>query len=284
MQIIHSLPFVFYGEVFKAHLADDRQWYLPINEVCGALGLNPDSQRRRIHNDEAINHRLVNIPMETPYQESTRQQAVACLNLRALPYWLGTIDVKRVKAEHRQKVILYKREFAEAAWAVFRSDIIPPEVLAEMDAYATPQEQEYAAIMDQARQLRRKIDLVSGKLDEEIARVGGQLADLAGRLGILETRLAGQSLVNPAQARQLQAMIGLVAEALGEKSRQRSRSQCFAEVHEDFKSTFQVHIYSALPEEQLERAIDFLAGRWARLNPGKPLPELLRGSHQPGLF
>ncbi len=94
------------AKLFKAHLASDRQWYIPINEVCAALDIEPRPQRRRIQEDEAIAHRLVNIPMETPYQDTTRVQEVSCLNLRALPYWLGTIDAKRVKEEHRKKVIL----------------------------------------------------------------------------------------------------------------------------------------------------------------------------------
>ena len=57
-----------------------------------------------------------------------------------------------------------------------------------------------------------------------------------------------------------------------------------AEVHEEIKSAFQVHIYSILPEEQLEAATTFLGARWAFYNPGQQLPEIFRGSHQPALF
>ena len=262
-EIVHSVPFVFYGETFQAYLAADRQWYIPVNEVCGALDIDPRSQRRRIQEDEAIAHRLVNIPMETPYQNTTRVQQVSCLNLRALPYWLGTIDANRVKEAYRKKVILFKREFAEAAWAVFRSDMIPPDLLAEMDAHLPPQEREYLEAMDQLRQVRKKMDLLSGKLDEEA--------------------LIDKKIVNPAQARLLQEMIAAVAEVKYAKTK-KPKSQCFAEVHEEFKSAFQVHIYSILPEEQLEAAITFLGSRWAFYSPGQPLPDIFRGSHQPSLF
>ena len=282
-EIVHSVPFVFYGETFQAYLAADRQWYIPVNEVCGALDIDPRSQRRRIQEDEAIAHRLVNIPMETPYQNTTRVQQVSCLNLRALPYWLGTIDANRVKEAYRKKVILFKREFAEAAWAVFRSDMIPPDLLAEMDAHLPPQEREYLEAMDQLRQVRKKMDLLSGKLDEELARVGAELQDITGRLGTLEEALIDKKIVNPAQARLLQEMIAAVAEVKYAKTK-KPKSQCFAEVHEEFKSAFQVHIYSILPEEQLEAAITFLGSRWAFYSPGQPLPDIFRGSHQPSLF
>jgi len=282
-EIVHSVPFVFYGETFMAYLAADRQWYIPVNEVCGALDIDPRSQRRRIQEDEAIAHRLVNIPMETPYRDTTRVQEVSCLNLRALPYWLGTIDANRVKEAYRKKVILFKREFAEAAWAVFRSDMVPPDLLAEMDAHLPPQEREYLEAMDQLRQVRKKIDLLSGKLDEELEKVGAELQDLSGRLGTLEESLVGKQIVNPAQARLLQEMIAAVAEVKHAKTK-KPKSQCFAEVHEEFKSSFQVHIYSILPEEQLDSAITFLGARWAFYNPGQPLPDIFRGSHQPSLF
>jgi len=284
MEIVHSVPFEFYGEVFKAYLADNRHWYIPLQDVCQSLGVDTNGQRQRILRDEAIQDRLVNLPLETPYQDTTRIREVACLNLRGLPYWLGTIDAKRIKEQHRKKVILFKREFAEAAWFVFRSDMIPPEVLAEMDSYATPQEQEYAAIMDEARQLRKRLDLLSGKVDKELERVDAGVQDLDGRLGALETKLVGRTLINSAQAKLLSDMIGMVALSMHEKNKKKSKSLCFAEVHNDFKDTFDVHIYSVLPEERIEEAINYLAGRWARLNPGEPVPEIFQSGHQPSLF
>jgi hypothetical protein len=284
MEIVHSLPFQFYGEMFSAYLASNRNWYIAVIDVCNALGIDHRSQRKRILRDEAISDRLVNIPMETPYQDSTRIQDVACLNLRALPYWLGTIDAGRVKEEHRKKVILFKREFAEAAWFVFRSDIVPPEVLAEMDSYATPQEQEYAAIMDDARQLRKRLDLLGGKVDKELERMDASIQDLDGRLGTLEVKLVDRAIINSAQAKMISDMIGMVALSMHERNRKKAKSLCFAEVHGDFRDTFDVHIYSVLPEDQIEKAIAYLAARWERLNPGEPLPEIFQGGHQPSLL
>jgi len=282
-QAIQGFPFVFYGEVFNTYLTDDRQWYLPLQDICLALGLDANGQRQRIQRDEALSDSLVNIPLETPYQDTTRTREVACLNIRRLPYWLGTIEASRVKEEHRKKIVLYKREFAEAAWAVFRSDMVPPDLLAEMDTHLPPEEREYLEAMDQMRQVRKKLDMLSGKLDDELAKVGAELQDITGHLGTLEAALVGKKIVNAAQARLVQEMIAVVAGSKHAKTK-KPKSQCFAEVHEEFKSAFQVHIYSILPEEQLEAATTFLGARWAFYNPGQPLPEIFRGSHQPSLF
>jgi hypothetical protein len=69
-----------------------------------------------------------------------------------------------------------------------------------------------------------------------------------------------------------------------ERNPKKPKSLCFAEVHNDFKTTFDVHIYSVLPEDGMEEAVKYLAGRWAKLNPGDPLPGLFQGGHQPSLF
>jgi hypothetical protein len=206
------------------------------------------------------------------------------LVLWGISYWLGTIDAGRIREEQRAKVILFKREFAEATSFVFRSDIVPPEVLAEMDTYATPQEQEYAAIRDEARQLRKRIDLLSGKVDKELERMDAGIQDVDGRLGTLEAAIVDRAIVNSAQAKLLSDMIGMVALSAHERNRKKAKSLCFAEVHNDFKTNFDVHIYSVLPVDQMEHAIDYLANRWLRLNPGEPAPDIFQGGHQPSLF
>jgi hypothetical protein len=283
LEVIQGVPFVFYGETFNAYLASDRQWYIPIGEVCRALGVEMGSQRNRILRDEAISDRLANLPLETPYQNTTRVQEVSCLNLRALPYWLGTIDASRVREAHRKKVILFKREFAEAAWAVFRSEIVPPDMLAEMDVLLSQDEREYHEAMDELRRVRSRIDLIAGRLDGEIERLSAELGDITGRLGTLESSLQSRQIVNSTQSKLIQDMIAIVALTLHEKTR-KPKTQCFAEVHEDFKTAFRIPIYSFLPAEQMEAAIAYLGARWRYYNPGQPLPEIFGGSHQPSLL
>ena len=79
LEIVHSVPFAFYEAVFNAHLASNRQWYIPINAVCAALGIDPRSQRKRIQRDEAIADRLAKRRIATfryqfPYMEAGRKR------------------------------------------------------------------------------------------------------------------------------------------------------------------------------------------------------------------
>lgn len=284
LEILQGFPFEFYDETYVAYLASDRQFYISLNEVCQGLGVDARSQRRRIREDEAIADKLINLPMETPYQDSLRVQEVACLNLRALPYWLGTIDAKRVKEEVRPRVILYKRDFAETAWFVYRAEILPPELSAEVEKYDTPYERELSELMADFRQLKKKVDTLSGRLDEELARVGLNLEDLDERFSGLQARVVAETAVNTQQAWLVQRLIQSVGEAAFDSGKIKPRSAAHAQVQQDFKDHFQVHIYTALPERRLAEAIDYLSSRYRFYQPGQPLPEIFRAGQQPSLF
>jgi hypothetical protein len=284
LTIIQGFPFEFYNTTYVAYLASDRQFYVVLNDVCRGLGVDSRSQRRRIQEDEAIADKLVNIPFETPYQDSVRVQEVACLNLRAIPYWLGTIDAKRVKDEIRPQVILFKRDFAETAWFVYRSDILPPEIISEVDSYATPQERELAELMADFRGLKKKVDLLGGRLDEELKRVGLTLDDLGGRFDVMQAKVVAEAAINSEQAWLIQRLIQAVGEAMFESGRVKPRSAAHAQAQQEFKDRFRVHIYSALREAQLEEAIEYLAKRWQHFKPGQPLPGIFRSGHQPSLL
>jgi len=283
-EIIQGFPFEFYGSTYVAYLAGDRQFYISLNDMCRGLGVDARSQRRRIHEDEAIADKLVNIPMETPYQEGVRVQEITCLNLRALPYWLGTIDAKRVSESVRPKVILFKRDFAETAWFVYRADILPPEIISEVDSYATPQERELAELMSEFHSLRKKVDLLSGKMDGELGRLGLTLESLGGRFAAVEARVIAEAAINSQQARLLQKCIQELGEAMFQSGKVKPRSLAHARAQQEFKDQFGVHIYAALPEKRLQEAVDFLGGRWQLNMPGKPLPEIFRAGNQPSMF
>jgi hypothetical protein len=283
-EIIQGFPFEFYAETYVAYLASDRQFYIRLEDVCSGLGIDAASQRRRIQNDEAISDKLVNISIETPYQETTRTRQVTFLNLRALPYWLGTIDASRVKSEVRPKIILFKRDFAETAWFVYRGDILPPEIISEVDTYSTPHERELAELMADFRTLKKKVDLLSGRVEEELARLGLTLGDLGGRFATVEAKVIAEAAINSQQAHLVQKCIQEVGEAMFQSGKVKPRSMAHARAQQEFKDQFHVHIYTALPEKRLQEALDFLASRWQFYLPGKPLPPLFRSGHQPGLF
>jgi hypothetical protein len=262
---LDEFPFEFYGEVFSVVLASDRKLYLPLSRICSALQIDANAQAQRIRRDEAISDSLVPLSLQVPYGEegAVQTRQVLCLWLNRLPYWLGTIDANRIKDQtRRQQVIRFKREFADVAWAAFRSEILPEDILAELDATAPPAEQRYLAVMDEAAAMRRQQD--------------DRLQQVEERLAGLEARLIGTDFINSSQARQYQEMVAILGAMLQKKG-----TGNYATVHNEVKNQFKVPLYNLIPEKDFPKLVNFLTRWYERLTPpGTPLPEVFTRPEQ----
>ena len=269
---LDEFPFDFYGEIFSVVLASDRRLYLPLNRVCDALQIDANAQAQRIRRDEAISDALVQLPLQVPYGEegAVQTRQVLCLWLNRLPYWLGTIDANRIKDQvRRQQIIRFKREFAEVAWAAFRSEILPEDMLAELDATAPPAEQQYYAVMDEAAAMRRDLGQQKERLQE-----------VEERLTSLEARLVGTDFINSAQAKQYQDIVAILGAMLQKKGKGN-----YATVHAEVKKQFKVPSYQLIPEKDFPKLVNYLTRWYERLTPpGTPLPEVFTQPEQRRLF
>jgi len=184
-----------------------------------------------------------------------------------LPYWLGTIDAKRVNPAIYETVVRFKQSFAETAWQIYRSDLMPPEVLSEMDIYEGPERAEIGEAMDRIRSVTKRLD------------------QLDGRMTAIEARMSPEAIINTRQQWQIKIMIESVGEALYESKRGKlPKTQCHALAQTDFKQQFQLPVYSLLPEQRMEEAVNYLAQRYQHLRPGAKLPEVFSDGIQQNLF
>ena len=212
------------------------------------------------------------LPLQVPYGEegAVQTRQVLCLWLNRLPYWLGTIDANRIKDQvRRQQIIRFKREFAEVAWAAFRSEILPEDMLAELDATAPPAEQQYYAVMDEAAAMRRDLGQQKERLQE-----------VEERLTSLEARLVGTDFINSAQAKQYQDIVAILGSMLQKKGKGN-----YATVHAEVKKQFKVPSYQLIPEKDFPKLVNYLTRWYERLTPpGTPLPEVFTQPEQRRLF
>lgn len=260
LKAIDEFPFEFYGTHFSAILASNRKLYLPLGNLCTTLGIDTNAQVQRINRDEAISDALVLLPLELPYGDegATQVRQIRCLCLNQLPYWLGTIDTQRIKdTDRRAQIISFKREFVNVAWAAFRSQILPEDIRAEMDATLPPAEQAYYATMDEAAAIR-----------QEVKSQADQLESVETRLDNLEARLLGTDFITPAQAKHYLDMVAIIGAILRKR-----KTGDFEHVHAEVKRTFQVPSYRLIPEDQFPRLVAFLTQWYEKLTPpGTPLP------------
>jgi hypothetical protein len=268
---LDQFPFAFYGDVFTAIMANDRKLYVPLHDMCQALDVQTNGQIRRIRENEAIADALVPLVITRAYPDDSAQtREMLCLRLDRLPFWLGTMQPNRIKDEaKRAQVIRFQREFADVAWAAFRSQILPSDMLAELDATLSPTQQEYLRLMDEAAALR-----------QGVSRHEERLGSLEQRMTDLEARLVGTDFINPAQMKEYTDMVGILAHLLRKKKKGNE-----ATVHAEVKRQFQVPAYQLIPEAEFDRVKRFMRDWYRRLaGPDAAIPTIFEQPSQKRLL
>jgi len=177
--------------------------------------------------------------------------------LKRLPYWLGGINVNRIREDLRPKVLQYQLELADYSWDIVRTEIMPTDILAEMDATLPPAQQEYHQLMDEAVALKKSIH-----------QQGEQLQSLEARIGGLEARMVGTDFINSAQQRKYLEMVNILGEVLKKK---KAGNQAI--VHNEIKRQFRVPSYQLIGESDFPAVVKFLTGWFEKVSPpGTRLP------------
>ncbi|WP_278650990.1 phage antirepressor N-terminal domain-containing protein, partial [Rodentibacter pneumotropicus] len=89
----------------------DGIYYVAMRPICENIGLDWAAQYSRIKRDEVLNSTVVIITMVA---EDSKNREMFCLPIGYLNGWLFGIDVKRVKPEIQDTLIMYKKECYKA--------------------------------------------------------------------------------------------------------------------------------------------------------------------------
>lgn len=117
----------FHGDEIQAVRGEDEQVWVVVKRVCEALEIDDRSQRKRLDRCPWA----VGVMMTATAPDGKTYQTF-CLSLDSLPMWLATIDVKRVKAEARDKLIAYQRECAHVLRDHFFGRAMQPATISPM--------------------------------------------------------------------------------------------------------------------------------------------------------
>jgi hypothetical protein len=268
LKTIDQFPFEFYGEQFTVVLTNDRRLYVPLQGLCDAMGLQTHGQVRRIREHEALANALVNLNVVWSYgDEAAREREMICLRLDRLPFWMGTIQTSRIAdPDKRERIVQFQLDFADVAWAAFRREILPEDMQAELDASLPAGQQEYLRLMDEAAELKQRLQTH----DLNLGRHDSQLGSLEERVAALEVRVQGTDFLNPQQMKEYTDMVGMVARLL-----KRQQKGMEATVHAEIKRQFQVPSYQLIPESEFDNVKRYLRDWFVRLSgPGAAIPQI----------
>jgi hypothetical protein len=263
MEIKEQYPFVFVDQVFEVYLTDTMQFVIPLRPLCEVLGLSTSAQLSRVKRDVILAKHLYSLRTKVVGVDGKGQlQETACIAIQRLDYWMGGIDHERVREDLRDRVIQYKEEFADAVYAYFRSQRLPEDVLAELDAIMPPQQREFHQAMDHAAALHQEI------LDEHAQR----LKSIDERVAALEARLVGTDFINHDQAKQYIDAVSVLGDLL--KASKTKMASPYAIIHNEVKKKFRVGSYQLIPEKEFPQVLEFLAKWWTREAPERAVPQI----------
>lgn len=96
---------IFKGKPVTAVVYLNQVW-VPLVELCRNIGLrSPHSQMRKLETSQVFKGQFAYIQLHTK---------TCCLHLEALPHWLASIQMKRIKNPETQRALaLYTQEYAQ---------------------------------------------------------------------------------------------------------------------------------------------------------------------------
>jgi len=261
-------------EVLAARL-DTSQIYLPVRPICTALGVNWPSQRQKIMADEVLAESTRTLRLQT----RGGPQNLVCMDVEAIPMWLAGIEPSRVRADLRERLIVYKRWVRKVVYEAFAretgietamstSQAMTPanpdmtalaHVVQLAEAIATMGRQQMAfeqhvdtrltALQGEIVEQRAE---VMGRLDQAAAVVGGLLRRMTAVEGVVT---AGET-ISDAQAAEISTLVKAIATEMA--TRGGAGRNPYQAVFGELYRRFRVSSYHNIPQRRFAEVMAWL--------------------------
>jgi hypothetical protein len=260
---------IFGDEVMAVRLPDGSIW-LSLRALCASFGLARAMQAQRIRRNDVLAGDLIDVRVET----QGGQQTVQVLRLESVPYWVSTIQIRRVRPEIQTKLLEYKRWVVQKVYEAFIRE--GNELLVDEPAIppsATIQElirvRDWARAMMNMAEAHIELERRQQHLEQRIDKSAMVFQDLRKRVSRLEQRLDPAYLItDEQQAAVQQAVKGLALLMTG-----RDGQNHFQGVWGEIYRRWGVPDYKHIRQDQFEAVLDFLEEwRQAVLRAGATTP------------
>ncbi len=120
LTVVSQKEVVFYGDALSAVRGDDNQIYAGINQMCQALGLDAQGQRRRMERHSIISKGLKGVDnLSAP----GGIQRGFVLRVDLIPLWLSGIRAKSVREDLREKLEAFQEKASVVLWEAFKEGL-----------------------------------------------------------------------------------------------------------------------------------------------------------------
>ena len=104
------------NEVAIQLVTDNGKKLVPIRPICEALGIDFDSQRKKLNEDDFLNSTTV---LSTAVGADGKDREMMCIPLKYVFGWLFTINPKNVKPEAQEAVTKYRAKCYDVLYDYF---------------------------------------------------------------------------------------------------------------------------------------------------------------------
>ena len=230
----------FYGDELTAVRLENGSVFVSIGQMCSALGLDAQGQRRRMERHTVLARGLGTAKLTT----SGGPQTTYVLRVDLVPLWLSGIRATSVNDEARPKLERFQSEAAAVLWEAFQTGrLTGDDPLETLLAQNTEAVQAYKVLTAMANLARHQI-----LLEARVASVEERLEDI-------ETMLQGHAAVSYHQAHQLADLVRDVALTL---ARNEGEETAYSTVYRRFYQQFGITDYRHLPRSAFKKASDWL--------------------------
>lgn len=226
----------------------DRMYvYIPVLGVCEVIGIDAEKEEQRIQNDPALSEGLAYLPFSLRIEGHEFQSfEIACINLTRLHTWLWGIQLKDVsEGEMRSKLLVFKRELADLAYAYYGRPMLSQDIKAEEQQYLTEEQQSRFAILDEQYHTDHPT-VVEEHPDQEPEQ---------GLTVVVSSEAPQVEFIDNDQGRVYRDMIGILGKLAQRKKIPGDKRKGFERVEAGLKETFGFTYYWAIPAYQWEAIV-----------------------------
>ena len=230
-----------------------QQVFVPLKPLCDYLGVNWDGQRQRLRRDPVLSEvaqGAVVITAPSPDGRGGGPQEMLSLPLEYLNGWLFGINVNRVKAEIKERLIRYQRECYQVLSEAFLETAVS-------DDWMTTSPETRAAL-----QQIQEMGLAIAQMAQEQLRIMDRLDNAAivvgqhgRRITALERQLSPREAITDEQAADIAETVKALAMTLTDQDASKNHFQAiFGELHRRYRVTS----YKNIRQSQYQAVLDFL--------------------------
>lgn len=275
LAVIEQREIAFYGDDLIAVKTSDGNVYAALTQMCNALGIDAQGQRRRIERHDVLADGLRGVAItSTPSPDGRGGGVQSAYVLRAdlVPLWLSGIRTKAVREDVRPKLARFQKEAGRILWEAFQiGELSIDDNFSDLLQQDTPSVQAYKMIMAMARMARQQIVLESrmDRQDTTIAVHTATLGDLSQRVENLEADLGRDDrLIGNAQAEQIAQGVKQIALHLSRNS----GANAYGGVYNELHRRFSIPSYKQLSAARFDEAMNFLRQWWEGLTDDTNVP------------